>query len=169
MYLATQCSDVQWPTNWSKWAKDNNKIHAKYPFITWNNAWYNAPCINWGTKAGKPVKINGGATPPILLIGETKDAATPFTGSLQVRSLFPRSVLIEGVGGTTHSGSLSGVACTDNTIAAYLDTGALPNRVSGNRSDKKCDPVPQPNPTEVAALSKAGTSRADLQKLIGIR
>ncbi|WP_430783384.1 alpha/beta hydrolase [Actinoplanes sp. G11-F43] len=168
VYLGVQCTDVQWPTKWSKWQRDNWKIHAKYPFITWNNAWYNAPCRNWGAKAGKPVDVNGAKTPPILLISETLDAATPYAGALAVRKEFPRSVLIEGVGGTTHSGSLSGIACTDDTIAAYLATGALPDRVRGNRSDKQCEPVPQPNPA--VATMKANTTGADeLRAEIGPR
>ncbi|AEV83244.1 peptidase [Actinoplanes sp. SE50] len=161
MYLATQCSDVKWPTNWSKWQKDNWTIYSRYPFITWNNAWYNAPCTTWGAKPGTPVRINGAKAPSVLLISETDDAATPYSGALQVRKLFPRSVLIEGVGGTTHAGSLSGVACTDDTVAAYLATGALPSRVHGNRSDKQCQPVPQPDPTAVSALSKKSAATAD--------
>jgi hypothetical protein len=115
------------------------------------------------------VTVDGKNSPPILLISETNDAATPYAGSLSVRKLFPRSVLIEGVGGTTHAGSLSGIACTDDTIAAYLKTGALPNRVHGNRSDQQCAPVPQPDPAVPAALAARGDSRADLQRLIGVR
>jgi pimeloyl-ACP methyl ester carboxylesterase len=171
IYLAVQCTDVQWPLSWAKWQRDNWRLHARYPFITWNNAWFNAPCLNWGAKAGKPVSVSGKQVAPILLISETNDAATPYTGSLEVRKRFPRSVLIEGVGGTTHAGSLSGVACTDDTIAGYLKTGALPARVSGNRSDKQCAPVPPPNPTAATAqtLATAGGSRADLQALITVR
>ncbi len=165
MYLATQCSDVQWPKNWSKWQRDNWAIYAKYPFITWNNAWYNAPCLTWGAQAGTPVTINGKQVPPILLISETKDAATPYAGSLEVRKRFPRSVLIEGVGGTTHAGSLNGVACTDQTVAAYLATGALPNRVRGNSSDKQCDPVPVPSPTATSLAPK----QEKLRDLVTIR
>jgi hypothetical protein len=147
-------------------------VYAKAPFVTWGNAWFNAPCLFWGAKAGKPVEVNGKKVPPILLISETKDAATPYAGSLEVRKRFPRSVLVEGVGGTTHSGSLNGVACVDNTVAAYLDNGALPNRVAGNRSDKQCEPNPQPDPTEAAAstLSATGGSvRADLRRLTIVR
>ncbi|HEY0530513.1 MAG TPA: alpha/beta hydrolase [Actinoplanes sp.] len=162
MYLATQCTDVQWPLSWAKWQKDNWSIYAKYPFITWNNAWYNAPCRNWGAKAGHPVTVNGSKAPPVLLISETNDAATPYTGSLEVRKRFPRAVLIEGVGGTTHAGSLSGVACTDNTIAAYLANGALPHRVHGNRSDKQCSPVPPPAASATTAATLSST-RAGLQ------
>ncbi|HJT78654.1 MAG TPA: alpha/beta fold hydrolase, partial [Gemmataceae bacterium] len=138
MYLATQCSDVQWPTNWSKWERDNWRTYAKAPFLTWNNAWFNAPCIWWDAKPGHPVRVDGSKAPPILLIDETLDPATPYESSLYIRRIYPRSVLVEGVGGTTHAGSLSGVACTDDTIAAYLATGALPARVHGNRSDKQC-------------------------------
>ena len=168
MYLATQCTDVKWPQSWSKWKRDNWRTYAKAPFITWNNA----PCLFWGAKAGKPVTVNGKKAPAILLIGETHDAATPYSGSLEVRKRFPRSVLIEGVGGTTHSGSLNGVACTDDAIAAYLDTGALPKRVAGNRSDKQCEPVPAPDPTAAAAKTLSATGdagRAELRDQVTIR
>jgi hypothetical protein len=80
------------------------------------------------------------------MIDETLDGATPFTGSLEVRRRFPSASLIEGVGGTTHAGSLSGVSCTDRRIGRYLLNGAVPRRTSGNHSDLKCPPVPQPDP-----------------------
>jgi pimeloyl-ACP methyl ester carboxylesterase len=177
VYLAVQCTDVQWPTSWTKWKIDNWRTFARAPFETWGNAWFNAPCLYWGAEAGTPVKVNGAKAPPILLISETLDAATPFSGSLELRSRFPKSVLIEGVGGTTHAGSLNGVACTDDKIAAYLATGALPARVPGRTSDVKCDPVPRPEPAAATALRsaspKAATASADglstreeLQKLI---
>ena len=153
VYLAVQCTDVQWPTSWNQWRRDNWRLHREVPFLTWADAWFNAPCLFWGARAGRPVEVNGAKAPPILLISETFDAATPYEGALEVRSRFPRSVLIEGVGGTTHSGSLSGIACTDNAIAAYLATGALPARQPGRRSDVQCDPVPQPDPTATAGPS----------------
>jgi hypothetical protein len=164
IYLAVQCTDVQWPLDWNKWRRDNWRTFLRAPFETWGNAWFNAPCVYWHAQAGKPVKIDGSKVKDALLIEETNDAATPFPGALEARRLFPHSVLIEGDGGTTHAGSLSGVACTDDTIANYLATGALPARKSGNRSDVHCDPVPQPDPT--ASLKKAavagGTSAAEL-------
>ena len=46
---------------------------------------------------------------------------------------------------------------------AYLDNGALPNRVHGNRSDKQCDPVPQPNPTAAAAKALASTGSGSVK------
>ncbi|WP_026316872.1 alpha/beta hydrolase [Actinokineospora enzanensis] len=181
MYLATQCTDVQWPTQWTRWQIDNWITFIRAPFETWGNAWFNAPCVYWGAKPGTPVKVDGSKAPPMLLISESLDAATPFEGSLELRSRFPKSALIEGVGGTTHAGSLNGVACTDDLIADYLSTGKLPARKSGRQSDVKCTGVPQPVPAPAAAPTAraaaapapgAGSdlSRADLQKLIlGVR
>jgi pimeloyl-ACP methyl ester carboxylesterase len=146
VYNAVQCTDVQWPTKWSRWRKDNDAYDKKYPFLTWNNAWFNSPCLYWGAKAHKPVKINGKATSSALLIDETLDAATPFEGSLEVRKLYPHSSLIAEPGGTTHAGSLSGDACVDNQIAAYLRTGKRPVRKDWNGPDALCRPLPKPNP-----------------------
>lgn len=153
VYLAVQCTDAPWPVNWRKWARDNWRMHRKAPFETWGNAWYNAPCRHWAAEPGTPVVVDGSKAPPILLINETLDAATPYSGALQARRLFPRSVLIEGLGGTTHAGSLFGNACVDNAIADYLADGSLPGRVKADRSDKQCEPIAKPTPLSAAAKS----------------
>jgi pimeloyl-ACP methyl ester carboxylesterase len=147
VYNAVQCTDTQWPTKWSRWRKDNDAYYKKYPFLTWSNAWFNAPCLYWGAKAHKPVRINGKATTSVLLIDETLDAATPYSGSLEVRKLYPNASLLAEPGGTTHADSLSGDACVDDLVATYLKTGHRPARKSGNRADALCKPLPRPNPT----------------------
>jgi pimeloyl-ACP methyl ester carboxylesterase len=151
IYLAVQCTDVKWPHPWPRWQVDNWAMHRKAPFETWANAWYNAPCRSWPAGTGVPVNVSGDQAPPILLLSESLDAATPFAGSLEVRKRFPKSSLIEGVGGTTHAGSLFGDKCVDDSVAAYLASGVLPKRAPGNRSDQRCDPIPQPNPAAPAA------------------
>jgi pimeloyl-ACP methyl ester carboxylesterase len=162
MYDATQCTDVQWPKLWSKWKADAWRQHSNHPFLTWNNTWYNAPCLTWPAKAGTPVRVTGANVDvPILMVNETYDAATPYAGSIEVRRRFPTASLIEGVNGTTHSGSLSGVACTDDAIAAYLDTGVVPPRLSGDRSDKKCPPVPKPLPNAPRESASARVALMD--------
>lgn len=145
VYLAVQCTDVQWPTSWDIWEQDNRATYEDAPFLTWDNVWYNAPCLFWNAPAGVPTDVVGGST-PVLLIDETLDAATPYPGSLEVRSRFPGSSLIAEPGGTTHAGSLFGNACVDDQIAAFLATGELPPRLPGDGPDTICKPLPRPVP-----------------------
>jgi hypothetical protein len=115
------------------------------------------------------VDVNGAATSALggklLLVNETKDAATPYSGALTARSLFPSSALVAGVGGTTHAGSLAGVPCVSSRIAAFLQTGALPARVSGTRADVECPKVPAPAASRYSRTTGSGMP-AELQDLL---
>ena len=72
------------------WQRDNWRVYAKAPFVTWDNAWFNAPCRTWPAQVGQAgARSTARHAPPILLIDETHDAATPFEGSLEVRVPLP--------------------------------------------------------------------------------
>ncbi len=144
VYNAVQCTDAAWP-DWRRTEAGSRAVHRSAPFLTWGNTWYNAPCLSWKAPAHRRLTVSGRAvTGRILLISETRDAATPYSGALAVRRLFPTASLVAGIGGTTHSSSMSGVACVDNTVATYLRTGAVPRRLAGSRSDRACPPVAVP-------------------------
>ena len=160
VYNAVQCTDVQWPLSWAKWARDNWAVYKKAPFETWGNAWFNAPCLYWPAKAHKPLKIDGSKVPSALLIDETLDAATPYSGSLEIRSLFQNAVLLAEPGGTSHADSLSGDLCVDNTIANYLALGQLPARQAGNGPDLVCKPLPVPVPASASSAAHAASRAA---------
>jgi pimeloyl-ACP methyl ester carboxylesterase len=145
IYLGTECTDATWPQDWSTWKDDMWRVHEKAPFLTWSNAWFNAPCRTWPVAGRVRVDVTGaGLTAPVLLLSETHDPATPYAGALAVRRLFPSAALVAGVGGYSHAVSLSGIACTDSTIADLLRDGSLPPRRAGDRADKECRPVPPP-------------------------
>jgi|HubBroStandDraft_5_1064220.scaffolds.fasta_scaffold06326_4 pimeloyl-ACP methyl ester carboxylesterase len=172
-YVAVECTDVQWPLSWKKWDRDNTRINKKYPFETWNNAWFNGPCLYWPYSASRPEKINLKPVNSGLLVDETLDAATPFEGSEYIRSIFPNSVLLAEPGGTTHADSLDGDLCVDNTIANYLATGFLPARKAHAKWDITCKPLPRPvAPKHLSAASSVPSSAslarvADLAMLAG--
>ncbi|MGW4487536.1 alpha/beta hydrolase [Amycolatopsis sp. NPDC004368] len=149
-YYGVTCTDAQSPTDWNQWRADSWKMYPQAPYFTWQNTWFNAPCAFWPVKAGKPVPIDGKGVPSVLMIDETLDAATPFEGSLEVRSRFPGASLVSVPGGTTHGETLTGNTCVDTTIADYLTTGALPARKPGRTADAECAPLPQPQPNAQA-------------------
>jgi hypothetical protein len=73
-----------------------------------------------------------------LLVHETLSGATPYEGSLEVRSRFPNAALLAVPGGTSFGNVLTGNTCVDTTIANYLKTGALPARNPGRQADATC-------------------------------
>ena len=164
MYLATSCTDAPWPKDWNVWAADNSAADLDSPYLAWANAWFNAPCRTWPvTGNATPFAVNGaGFTGPVLLTNETYDAATPFSGAVAVRALFPTASLIEGKRGTTHAASLSGVSCVDNAVAALLKKGKLPTRKAGAGPDKKCPGLPAPRLTS----SQEDRSAPDLPRVV---
>jgi pimeloyl-ACP methyl ester carboxylesterase len=144
IYSATQCTDAPWPS-WTRTRSDAWAVHRSAPFLTWSNTWFNGPCLFWHAPAHARPAVSGSAvTAPVLLVSETRDAATPYSGALAVRSLFPTASLVAGVGGTTHASSLSGVRCVDDTVAAYLRDGTVPTRLAGTRSDRSCPKLAPP-------------------------
>ncbi|TXL63262.1 alpha/beta fold hydrolase [Aeromicrobium terrae] len=166
MYLGVECTDTKWPHSWKTWSWDNWAIHAVAPYETWANAWFNEPCRHWPAPSQKAQKIDGKKTDSLLMIVETLDAATPYKGSLYVRSIFPHASLIAVPGGTTHANSLNGNACVDDAIADYLLTGARPARQAGDGPDVECEALPQPEPsvTMLQRQAASGSVRLDMQK-----
>jgi len=161
VYLGVQCTDAGWPKSWTKWKRDNDRIHAVAPYETWANAWYNEPCRHWPAKSHTPQKITGKNINNLLMINETLDAATPYAGSLEVRKRFKKARLIAVPGGTSHSNSLNGNACVDDAIADFLLTGKKPARLPGNQADATCAPLPEPEPGAPAASSLGAQSTGD--------
>ena len=168
MYLATICTDAPWPQSYPKIKRDNTRVARQHPFLTWANAWFNGPCLGWpGDSRRAAVRVDGSQVKSLLMIDETLDAATPYSGSLVVRKLFPHASLLALPGGTSHANSLFGNSCEDDQIAAYLAHGTLPKRKPGNRADTTCAPLPVPDPTlpQTAWVQGLSTAQAALLRI----
>jgi pimeloyl-ACP methyl ester carboxylesterase len=155
VYNAVSCIDDTWKDE--DFLQDQWSTFEDAPFLTWGNAWFNGPCYHWPAKAHRRTHVSGPSIGSALLVDETKDAATPYSGSVYLRSIARRSRLVAVVGGTNHAVTPSGNACTDNRIFGYLATGRLPARKRGAGADVRCDklPAPQPSGPSFAAPSSA--------------
>ena len=167
-FNSTLCTDGPFPKSYARVRKDAYRIAKTAPFLVWGSYWYSQPCTYWTTPAGAPLKIDGSKIKNMLLINAEKDGATPLQGALDVRQEFPRSVLVKEVGATTHGGSLRGNRCLDDTVAAYLADGTLPERLSGDRADKNCarGAWPAPSPLD-RSLPKSTGGLLDQTSLVG--
>ncbi|NRQ37963.1 alpha/beta fold hydrolase [Nonomuraea sp. NN258] len=158
IYLGVQCRDARWPRDWAVWRADMTRMHRHAPFLTWPNAWFNAPCAFWSVPGGTPVRVTASPKlPPILMIQSVGDAATPYEGSLVMRRRFPSARMVVDRGGN-HGVSLGGNRCIDGHLAAYLADGTLPAQDTSCRAMPAPEPAPKPATAQKAHMSaRAGS------------
>jgi pimeloyl-ACP methyl ester carboxylesterase len=159
-YLATQCRDAGWPRDWATWHRDAERVHAKAPFLAWNNVWFNAACAFWPTSSLKPVDVANNRLPKTLLLQATDDAATPYEGGVTMHRLLRGSSLVVEQGGHNHGISLGGNACLDAYVNDYLLTGETPEGRGHGPADAVCQKLPDPTPTGPATAKAAPRSGA---------
>ncbi|MDC0766386.1 alpha/beta hydrolase [Streptomyces sp. HD] len=164
IYTSVQCRDAVWSRDWNRWRADNWAVYDKAPFMTWNNAWYNAPCAFWPTPSLDSVNVDNGKLPPILLFQATDDAATPYQGGVTVHQKLARSSLVVEQGGGNHGITLSGNACLDKHLAAYLTDGTVPH--GAGEADAVCEALPDPKPLNSKMTSQSSRG-AELHELLG--
>ncbi|MET9825888.1 MULTISPECIES: alpha/beta hydrolase [Streptomyces] len=167
VYTAVECRDASWPRDWDEWRDDSWDLYGKAPFMVWNNAWYNAPCAFWPTPSRQPVDVANGELPPVLLFQATGDAATPYEGGVTAHRSLRGSSLVVEEGGGNHGITLSGNACLDEYLAAYLTDGTVP-RGEGGEADAVCPALPDPKPLESKAASTSSRG-STLHGLLGFR
>jgi pimeloyl-ACP methyl ester carboxylesterase len=72
-------------------------------------------------------KITSIKTAPVIVIGTTRDPATPYEWSVGLHQIFRNSKLIS-LYADGHTGQGRGSACVDNAVDAYLLKGKTPNK-----------------------------------------
>ncbi|TQS43717.1 alpha/beta hydrolase [Cryptosporangium phraense] len=154
IYNAVQCRDAHWPRDWSTWVEDTWRVYKKAPFMAWNNAWFNAPCVYWPTKSLQPIDVTNSKVQSVLIFQATLDAATPYPGAVVTRQKIKNSRLVVEVGGGNHGITLGGNACLDKYLSDYLATGARPDKPG--LVDATCAKVPDPEP--LAPTAAAGST-----------
>ncbi|MFQ6142601.1 alpha/beta hydrolase [Streptomyces seoulensis] len=141
VYTAVECADAKWPTSWHKWDRDNTRLNAKYPFLTWSNAWMNLPCATWPVKQQSPVNVKTGkGLPQVLIVQSTRDAATPYVGAVELHKRFKGSRLITEKDAGSHGVTGLVNPCVNERVDAYLLSGKV------DAADVTCAPHATPKP-----------------------
>jgi len=89
-------------------------------------AWGDTPCQSWKVKAtSAPVKVTAAGSGPIVVVGTTRDPATPYEWAVSLAGQLQNGVLVTR-NGDGHTGYREGSSCTDAAIDAYLLKGTAP-------------------------------------------
>ncbi len=92
------------------------------PFLMWSSL----PCGYWPVKpTGTPAKISAAGSAPIVVIGTTRDPATPYEWSVRLRDQLDNASLIT-YNGDGHTAYMRSNSCVDDAVDAYYVDGTVP-------------------------------------------
>ena len=95
---------------------------------TWGRylAWSDVPCGVWPLPAtGKSGKIAAEGSPPIVIVGTTRDPATPYEWAQQLRAQLAHGVLVTR-DGDGHTGYPRSSPCVDRAVDGWFIDGKVP-------------------------------------------
>lgn len=110
------------------------------------------PCIAWSNPPAMGT-LDGRALPPMLMLQNDADPATPYSGGLAAHRAAPNTRLITVRDQPDHTIYGAGISCVDDAVDRWLLDGVLPRR------DLTCQGQPLPDPTVATATARgAGTT-----------
>jgi pimeloyl-ACP methyl ester carboxylesterase len=124
--LAISCLDFPLKKSREQILADQGRFTAASkifgPFLVWSQA----SCDGYKAKGEfKPPVIKAAGAAPIVVIGTTRDPATPYSGAVDLAKALQSGVLVTR-NGDGHTGYDKGNVCTDSAVEDYLIHGTVP-------------------------------------------
>jgi pimeloyl-ACP methyl ester carboxylesterase len=124
---AVNCIDKPWPKGTAPYEQLAEKTKAYAPRFGPSIAWSGSTCAQWPVAAtGTPHAVTGTGSPPILVIGTTRDPATPYVWAQGLADQLDNGVLLTHVGDGHTAYRAGAPACIVNPVNTYLLTGRAP-------------------------------------------
>jgi pimeloyl-ACP methyl ester carboxylesterase len=122
---AVDCVDRPWPRSLAVWRSAASAAQKAAPQFGAADMWGSLPCAYWPVPAPPAVPMHAKGAPPILVIGTTRDPATPFQQAQALARELSSGVLLAW-NGDGHTAYRMGSTCIDNGVDRYLITLAPP-------------------------------------------
>jgi hypothetical protein len=87
--------------------------------------WGSLPCAYWPVRSSPLPSIRAAGAPPILVIGNKRDPATPYRWAQALAGDLKSGVLL-GWDGNGHTAYMMGSSCVDGLVNRYLVDLAVP-------------------------------------------
>jgi pimeloyl-ACP methyl ester carboxylesterase len=116
---AISCVDRPWPRSLSAWQTAASAAARAAPLFGAPIVWGNLPCAYWPVPPDPVPAITAAGAPPILVVGTTRDPATPYRWAQALAKDLSSGVLL-GWNGDGHTAYGEGSACVDTIVNDYL-------------------------------------------------
>ena len=122
---AVDCLDRPWPRSLAAWRSAASAAQQAAPQFGAALMWGSLPCAYWPVPAPPATPLRAKGAPPILVIGTTRDPATPFQQAQALARELSSGVLLAW-NGDGHTAYRMGSTCIDNAVNKYLISLASP-------------------------------------------
>ncbi len=126
---AVDCVDRPWPRSLAVWRSAASAAQKAAPQFGAAFMWGSLSCAYWPVPAAAPVPLRAKGAPPILVVGTTRDPATPFQQAQALARDLSSGVLLAW-NGDGHTAYRMGSTCIDNAVDHYLITLAPPRNAT---------------------------------------
>jgi pimeloyl-ACP methyl ester carboxylesterase len=116
--LSVDCVDRPWPRTVSAYAAAAAAAAKAAPLFGASNVWGSLPCAYWPVPPAA-LNIRAAVAPPILVVGDLHDPATPYQWAVNLSRDLASGVLL-GWNGEGHTSYFQGSSCVDSTVDSYL-------------------------------------------------
>jgi pimeloyl-ACP methyl ester carboxylesterase len=123
--LAVDCVDRSWPRGLAAWSSAAAAAAEAAPQFGAAIMWGSLPCAYWPVQPAAQPAIQARGAPPILVVGNKRDPATPYQWAEALAGDLAPGVLL-GWNGDGHTAYMMGSSCIDSIVNRYLLTLAVP-------------------------------------------
>jgi pimeloyl-ACP methyl ester carboxylesterase len=124
--IAVNCLDRPVHGSLAKLRAQADKFAALAPIFGSALAWGNLACTVWPYGAERPPhELHAKGSNPIVVVGTTRDPATPYPWAVDLAQQLDNGVLISR-DGDGHTGYNAGNSCVDHAVEQYLINGVVP-------------------------------------------
>jgi pimeloyl-ACP methyl ester carboxylesterase len=123
--MAINCVDRPWPRTLSAWQAAARTAQRDAPQFGEAIMWGSLPCAYWPVRGAPVPAMRAAGAPPILVVGTTRDPATPYRWAQALARDLSTGVLL-GWNGDGHTAYKMGSSCVDPIVDRYLIDGAVP-------------------------------------------
>jgi pimeloyl-ACP methyl ester carboxylesterase len=117
--ISISCIDRPWPKPLNTWQSAAAKAAKAAPQFGESIMYGSLPCAYWPVPATKVPAMHAAGAPPILVVGTTRDPATPYRQAQALSSELSSGVLL-GWNGDGHTAYKMGSSCVDSAVDNYL-------------------------------------------------
>ena len=116
---AVNCVDRPWPRSLPAWQSAAAAAAKSAPQFGAQIVWGSLPCAYWPVKGTAVPALRAAGAPPILVVGTTRDPATPFHDAQVLAGELQSGVLLAW-NGDGHTAYRQGSSCVDSAVDSYL-------------------------------------------------